>query len=67
MSYSCCWSGFVGVSVVLTPAAATSAAGAAPTRAAARDTVSINTKFNCLQLLTARRFPQSEKGGLLLL
>lgn len=45
MSYSCCWSGFVGVSVVLTPAAATSAAGAAPTRAAARDTVSTNTKL----------------------
>lgn len=41
--YSCCWSGFAGVSVVLTPAAATSAARAAPTRAAAPDTVSINT------------------------
>lgn len=41
--YSCCWLGFVGVSVVLTPAAVTSAAGAAPTHAAARDTVSINT------------------------
>lgn len=40
---SCCWLGFAGVSVVLTPAAATSAAGAAPTRAAAPDTVSINT------------------------
>lgn len=43
MSYSCCWLVFVGVSVVLTPAAATSAAGAAPTHAAAPDTVSLNT------------------------
>lgn len=41
--YSCCWLGFVGVSVVLIPAAATSAAGAALTRAAAQDTVSTNT------------------------
>lgn len=40
MCYSCCWLGFVGVSVVLIPAAATSAAGAARTRAAALDTVS---------------------------
>lgn len=38
--YSCCWLGFVGVSVVPIPAAATSAAGAARTHAAARDTVS---------------------------
>lgn len=42
-SYSCCWLVFVGVSVVPTPAAATSAAGAALTHAAALDTVSINT------------------------
>ena len=40
---SCCWLGFAGVSAVLTPAAATSAAGAALTRAAAPDTVSVNT------------------------
>lgn len=38
---SCCWLGFVGVSVVLTPAAATSAAGAALTHVAVPDTVSI--------------------------
>lgn len=44
--YSCCWLGFVGVSVVLIPAAATSAAGAARTRAAARDTVSTATYRN---------------------
>lgn len=43
MCCSCCWLGFVGVSAVLTPAAATSAAGVAPTHAAAPDTVSINT------------------------
>lgn len=41
--YSCSWLEFVGVSVALTPAAATSAAGAAPTHAAAPDTVSMNT------------------------
>lgn len=39
-SCSCCWSECVGVSAALTPAAATSAAGAAPTLAAAPDTVS---------------------------
>lgn len=44
--YSCYWLGFVGVSVVLIPAAATSVAGAALTRAAARDTVSTNTDGN---------------------
>lgn len=48
MSYSCCWSEFVGVSAALTPAAATSAAGAAPTRAAAPDTVSTNTSTQTL-------------------
>lgn len=53
VSYSCYWLGFVGVSVVLTPAAATSAAGAAPTHAAALDTVSINTHTD-MQLLTLR-------------
>lgn len=37
---SCCWLGFAGVSVVLTPAAATSAAAAVLTPAAAHDTVS---------------------------
>lgn len=51
MCYSCCWLGFVGVSVVLIPAAATSAAGAAPTRAAARDTVSANTHRNATLIL----------------
>lgn len=44
--YSCCWLGYVGVSVVLIPAAATSAAGAARTRAAARDTVSTTAHRN---------------------
>lgn len=44
--YSCCWLGFVGVSVVLIPAAATSAAGAARTHAAARDTVSTTAHRN---------------------
>lgn len=39
-SCSCCCSGCVGASAALTPAAATSAAGAAPTLAAAPDTVS---------------------------
>lgn len=44
--YSCCWLGFVGVSVVPIPAAATSAAGAARTHVAARDTVSTTTHRN---------------------
>ncbi len=52
MSYSCCWLGFAGVSVVLTPAAAMSAAGAAPTHAAALDTVSINTRRDVLRTMT---------------
>lgn len=56
--YSCCCLGFVGVSVVLTRAAATSAAGAARTRAAARDTVSTtayrNAEFLCTFFLESR-------------
>lgn len=51
VSYSCCWLGCVGVNVVLTPAAATSAAGAAPTRAAALDTVSMNTNTEMQNLV----------------
>lgn len=49
--YSCCWLGFVGVSAVLIPAAATSAAGAARTRAAAQDTVS-TTAYRNTKLLS---------------
>lgn len=63
--YSCYWLGFVGVSVVLIPAAATSVAGAAPTRAAARDTVSTNTDGNSNFVLRVMRIFILNKNCLL--
>lgn len=62
MCCSCCLLECVGVSVVLTPAAAMSAAGAAPTHVAAPDTVSINTHTHTdVQRLVFRIFSVLER------
>lgn len=55
LCYSSCFSGFAGVSVVLTPAAATSAVGAAPTHAAAPDIVGIKKKMFKIQTCHKRK------------